>query len=706
MKKKDFFEHGPARQAREKILAFCKTEARRQGGILLVSGHRGVGKTRLVDYALNRHLNLNQPIGYKLVDRIKKALCRWISCLQPLLPDSCLQALQKHIKKLLCSKRLYWIEKQCGLLFGDDHDRSRQKCKRSPRQVERLLLPVDVSPFISYEISEDELNRCSGDSSNLLSNKKTTGLLQNIVFGLTSAIDHRYAVHRHGRTLRNRLGFWRFWFSPTALYWPQAEISAKNAFAFSGGLSLAFALPALLVWGLLPEWLNIANSGSWPGGWSGSIALLLSPSFLTCFILACTIGWLGLRYRDHRGLQRMSRRLYELVHAQETERTLRDELTQKWQWESRLHAPLRLLAVMLVAGGAAGAVATMETPASMPFWGALAVAAIGLLTFGISRSQSDDMNSSFGSQNHNWMITMLRRYLFMMHRAGLEPILVVDELDKLDDERSAHSAAEHQEMDSFLHALKQLKQTLGAEFLWILITNCNLHRNIVFQDHLGNSNYTLEIGSLSPLVGEAIFIEPISYQDCKQYIQQIAEEDKLKCNHLQQLIDILLPDFWLTNRGIFAKITNSLAALRAEMEGHSATATAGEHHKVAEYLVNCIEELKKERYAVFTQYAVRGRAAQMEMQRILQTPWIRARLFSALVDFAYHLYHPLAMPVTYRAAHDTIFLGFRFDPIDTPESIDRLAQMVFLLYLQRAGAAYPVPRHPPAWNWDERIRLI
>jgi len=155
----DFFSDLERDYARNTIHSFLQKPTQ-NGGILLVTGPRGVGKTRLVDESLNQRNNGR------------------------------LDPLRAFLGDPLRSRRLSLV--------------------RSPRCNRRIIVPVPVSPFLLQKL----------ERSNLTNEELEFGLLRNLLFALTSAIDPRSRVRRHGRTLRSRLGFSRYWFSRTGLSTP------------------------------------------------------------------------------------------------------------------------------------------------------------------------------------------------------------------------------------------------------------------------------------------------------------------------------------------------------------------------------------------------------------------------------------------------------------------------------------------------------
>jgi hypothetical protein len=114
-------------------------------------------------------------------------------------------------------------------------------------------------------------------------------------------------------------------------------------------------------------------------------------------------------------------------------------------------------------------------------------AILPLLTLGSfiavwTRKSSHNDHAHFDQSNPAWMVNLLRRYLFLCHRCGLEPVLVLDELDKLEELDEFYGSSENKSNETanwmvakpkkpkdklvlFLTALARLKASLGAEFL-------------------------------------------------------------------------------------------------------------------------------------------------------------------------------------------------------------------------------------------------
>ncbi len=177
-KKMDKSKFVGCQQQLARIRDFCG-RATDTGGILLVSGNRGLGKTRLVDEALN--------------DRS--------------IPDS-----------------PKWYDQ----IFGYVSNSKRRWVTREPNQVARQIIKIDVDPhFPCLQNIEKEQSEASHspkiENKEPDENKLAIALIRNIVFGLTSVIDRRCSQRKHGKTMSAKLGFWGFWFNKNAVMWRNNE---------------------------------------------------------------------------------------------------------------------------------------------------------------------------------------------------------------------------------------------------------------------------------------------------------------------------------------------------------------------------------------------------------------------------------------------------------------------------------------------------
>ena len=143
-------------------------------------------------------------------------------------------------------------------------------------------------------------------------------------------------------------------------------------------------------------------------------------------------------------------------------------------------------------------------------------------------SQRTEEHSKFSKKNPVWMITLLKRYLYLCHRCGIEPILVFDELDKLEDmdkwwwSRHQNSDVRNKrptKLDEFLLTLARLKSSLGAEFLWILIGGPDVYSRLN-QHRYNHPDGNGELGFLGTTIQQEVLVEPINFKDVKELFEE------------------------------------------------------------------------------------------------------------------------------------------------------------------------------------------
>ena len=567
---------------------------------------------------------------------------------------------------------------------------------RCPREVVRVIVPIPVSPFLNHPSAA---RPAKGDEKTLKDGDAAVSpelpLLRNVLLGLTSAIDPRASVRAHGRTLRFRLGFFGYWFSPTGLYLPGlggvVQMLAPWIAAGVAFLMVYFGLFCALAG--TPETRTLF--GCWPLFWLCSILLL----------------WVVFRYLDWRSLIRHSARLYDLIHAEETKQKLAQEHRNEAGWKSNWSL------LMLVSGLAAGIGATLlltdgDPSTGIADWlssmgsGELAAGAAILagvtLTLTIASIRKRTSDTTFGWGNPDWLIVLLRRYLFLLHRFGIEPVLVVDELDRLeaplrvgvngkpeqfsgDDGRAAQP-----ELDAFVNAMVRLKNNLGKEFFWILIGGPGLVRR--FQQDAD----CFPPGPLSTMVKKGLVLGAARFEAVAQAMPR--PEDARTADG--SAIDALRIA-WLRGRGRYAVIR----ARRSEEVEPDPTLRAR-----ARLLCACIEELWDP--GLWSDYLAFSGPVPGSFDAIRWQPaWVR----EGMLDLGEKLLYVERSGLTHRGVVDELIeLGFRgafealsADNVEAVAEVGRrlLYQCLVVRYMESPEGEPPQGIKPFEHSKDEPIRF-
>lgn len=469
------------------------------GGVAVVVGPRGSGKTRLVDYALNQH------------------------------DDS-----------------------DVGLCCGDGRPSWRWPLQvtREPRKLKRYVLKVEVTPPASAQDarpSDAKNTHVDTDRPEDMS----AAILDRMVMELTSQVDPRPSTRRHGKTLRARLGWTRYWFSPTALVTP-TRLPPSVCLA---GLALVYVMAAVC-------FVSYAHYQPW--AWV--TVMLLGPP-----------AWMFLRWRDWQGVIRMTGRLYDLSHAEQVRRVTGDTPGSDAGDRVRNVVAEQMLGLLITVIGGSVTTGGLWFTNKDNQWDVMAwLVGLGvvLVMFGLVsmvRGTMHPQRSEFGGENPAWKITQLRRLLFLLHRCGIEPVLVFDELDKYDSIPSRRSVPEpdpgerYPQLRQFIEGLALLKLNVGAHFLILLIGDIELW------NFLDTERGKHPFGPLSTLIREEIVIGPISWKNAAETLRDMSAEQKSpsasppKTENDNKLI-------WLLAQGLFFqmhRLVREREAIQFELEAEA-----------------------------------------------------------------------------------------------------------------------------------------
>lgn len=536
-------------QERETIQQFFR-EPTARGGIMLVAGPRGIGKTRLVDEAIS---------------------------------DS---------SACLCSRRKRLVE------------------ARPPRMLARIMLKVDVDPNFPVPPSSSGMaGRESGTDGNNPSSwadeaqleADTLILLKNIVFALCSSLDPRWNIRRYGRTLRARLGFWRYWFSfTTAMHRSFILRSFIRTVGCLGGGMFFFALY------LYPRLWQVINGGTF------------TPASGAIFPLFIILAWIFLRFLDWSALKRIGARLYDLIHAQEMSETnmltLQQELRSKDNFKLAGLAGLILLSFISLVQQASPPIGSLGYAMKAIAASIIGTGSLGLVWVG---SRKRTTTSTFGQKNMVWMIGLLRRYLFLLHRCGIEPVLVFDELDKFEAE-GPNSGLMDAKLDRFLRTIVRVKNSLGAEFLMILVGGSVLHQKLMTARRARTRS---GMGSMATLVRNELIFGPVDLQTAREYFSKKKKE--LRDIHIN-VVDTI----WIESQGNFSTIHRLLQQeIRLDPE----------RVRQGSYLAKCVVDLWEPLEQIeFLAWMIEDRD-QWKARELLSAPWRQAWIHDGMLRLAYEL---------------------------------------------------------------------
>ena len=416
-----------------------------EGGVIVICGPRGAGKTRLVNQALNGE------------------------------------------------RRTGWWDK----LLGDGGTRKRLSRMRPPRGIHRQIIQVNVDPFFPH-IYADKGNKKKSNKQSKDISTPTRALLRNLLFALTSNLDPNVQQRSSGRNLRARLGSLHYWLSPSALTLEQHRGD------------LRFRTIAL--------WATLAAS-PFCSFIVGKPSLLLP--------LALLPAWMMLRARDWLAVARLNRTLYALAHADEVRES--DDSKRKIEIGFQRKWGIAGLSLLLTSSGVALWL--------HPEWREEILLAItvfgGVLSLNLLRSRREKSHIGYGMDNLAWPLTLLRRYLFLLHRCGIEPVLVLDELDKLEpggldtggEEGCKYACDCH--LDDLLAAMLRLKQAMGAEFFWVLVGNTGLYERIANARAAKAQAPHKGMAPLATLSQVEFCLGPIGYSTTRKYLGDLKLPRKL-----------------------------------------------------------------------------------------------------------------------------------------------------------------------------------
>ncbi|MES9856264.1 MAG: hypothetical protein ABW166_06650 [Sedimenticola sp.] len=490
------------------IQGFMKQPAH-AGGILVLGGPRGVGKTRLVDEAITPSTDDGS---------------RW----------------NGMISSIVAS------------LDGRNSCRNRMTTTRKPRQLERYLIKVELHCGDIFYGKGKKNKKVKSDSIPPQDN-----ILDALIFELTSFLDPRLSRRLYGKTLRQQLGFWRFWFSPHGLILPGASRWLKRVL-------LVFIIPIFAMFFLFASDYIISGDGTaTPLGTEALVPLwVIFPYAFISTLFAAVL----LRFLDWSGFRRFSERLYAVAHA--------DSVKQKGDGRSgslaqQIEPILKGLAGKAWLGKGTGIafvlIGLIASISGLFFEGkplpgeaigelySIVIPILGIFIVLIGmwytrRFSLDVMETTYSNGSSAWKITLLRRYLYLFHQLGIEPVIVLDELDKIESNPETSGPYTHDEFRKLFDAFIPMKQNLGASFIWIWVAGPALIANILENEH------KFPPSAISTLIQKTISIGPVTFDIAKKYIISNGLPHESVAYH------------WIAARGNYAKLYSRTLGIKLDDE--------------------------------------------------------------------------------------------------------------------------------------------
>jgi len=589
------------------IREFLKNPAH-SGGIFVVSGLRGTGKTRVVDEALTNNCNdLNINIIKFLVSLLKTIFEFFIITVLYLLhflylfftniKDWKFRTVDHlktgniriihYIKKIssFISTLFCYIFGVFRILDSRNIKRRTLSILRFPRKIERHIIKIDIRFPLTRNV--DNITQYIKGS-----------LLDSIIFELTSQVDPRSSRRLYAKTLRQRLGFWRYWFSFNGLVTPDIFIFFK--------LFIIFCIFGLsTIWYILI--IYFFNFQSIPS-FSIFFDIFYNFLYLTLIINLCIllVSWWILRFLDWQGFNRFNIRLYGITHAEKAEEYI-DSLSSDMKNNNFKRNFIKLIGIISFIVPIIGIYLRYHPPTSttqilssntnglMGFFyyiinnisvyfnnvfidfnniNIIICFIIGIFSIlYLQRFSLKGLETIFNGDSSEWKITLLRRYLFLLHQLGIEPVLVLDELDKLEkdfpirikqecdlgllqllknqnntDELTnyKYDKVKLHGLDLLFNELIPLKQNIGTHFLWILIGGTGLMARTI------KSNHEFPPNRESTIIQKHTSLGVIHREQTRKYLEKnyriIFEKKSNK--EIQTIADF----FWITSRGLYSQL--------------------------------------------------------------------------------------------------------------------------------------------------------
>lgn len=451
-------------------------------GILLVIGNRGVGKTQTVREALE-----------------KEDVWR-------ILPHS-----RQKVRRVIP----FWVDLSFMGIPSPLEMRDPDKDNNSSGRSEQL------NPTPPLEMQDPDKNNNEGNSRKYTCEPtKMEFSDQDLLIAVMQALATRFAPHadfrRKGKGLRTILGFWEYHLGLKHLFFEMKERLTPHGKKTLNYLQSAWAplflflmLPLFYIFKNIIPWVGTRLSAGAvntlpPSRFATILTQLASslsyhhdlpdwvifPTYICVFFLSVIL----LRRLDISLLLRRSEELARLSYADNY--SLHEVNKQGRQFKAKNNFKL------------------------------------GNIFFSRSAENKTEEKTLFNNKSTPYLLRCFQEYLFFLHRFGIEPVLIIDEIDKL--------SAEHYTHDSFLTELnktevywpRDFREPLPSNELIMFCDRMLRFKESIFK-HLStiviaDSNFAMLIdrssrskGQYHTLVQEILFLQPIGPNAVKKLILTI-----------------------------------------------------------------------------------------------------------------------------------------------------------------------------------------